>query len=66
MDEFELNEFFFQRLRMYTSAIRHENQKLKKAIQDGIYDPRSIVGDTFMNLEYHVNDIGELIDEYNK
>lgn len=66
MDEFELNEFFFQRLRMYTDAIRHENQKLKKAIQDGIYDSRSIVGDTLKDLEYHVNDIEELLEEYNR
>lgn len=38
-------------------------QKLRKAVQDGVYDPREIVGDVTLSLEGELRHIKKLLEE---
>ncbi|MFA5023036.1 MAG: hypothetical protein WC385_01330 [Candidatus Paceibacterota bacterium] len=49
-------------LRAHLKDLSLEVAKLKKAVQDGLYDPRSLVGDTILNMEASIKKLEEDIN----
>jgi hypothetical protein len=42
---------------LYVATMREEVNKLRKAVQDGIYGTRSIVGDSVIRLEWALTEL---------
>ena len=48
-------------LRIYADRLREQSDLLRKAIEDGVYDSRSIVGDVTLRLEASIKGLEETI-----
>jgi len=59
-----MEENYAVQVEIYTEALRIETNKLRRAIIDEIYDPRSIVGDCTLRMETYLAKLEELVSEH--
>lgn len=65
MDDNERDKrIILSQLEIYVDSIKSQTNKLRKAVQDGIYDARSIVGDSVLRMEDYTKRIEEKIEIY--
>ena len=58
-----MDEYFVTQVEIYVDALRAQTNKLRKAIQDGVYDERSIVGDCNLRMESYIERLEEKVAE---
>jgi hypothetical protein len=57
---------YITELRIYTDKLREQSDLLRKAIEEGVYDSRSIVGDVTLRLEASIKGLEKTITAIEK
>ena len=57
---------YWAQLAIYLDGLKEQNEILLKAIQDQIYDSRSIIGDAQIRIDSAIRGLEETVEEMKK